>query len=186
MGSDRKILKMKKELISSRILTLGTIDEDNSNDIIYAILEINYSDKLKKPEQREPIKLIINSIGGDMYSGFGIIDCISNSTTPIHTICYGSAFSMALPILIIGHYRMMSNRSTLMYHEGGFDLGHMKLTGHTHEINELNRIEKICDDLMLEKTKLTLKQFKTIKKQQKEWYITPTEALKYGIVDEII
>ena len=73
-----------------------------------------------------------------------------------------------------------------MYHEGGFDLGIVKLTGHKFELNELERIEKICDDLVLERTKINIRQLKHIKKQQKEWYIKPDEALKLGIVDKII
>jgi ATP-dependent Clp protease protease subunit len=121
-----------------------------------------------------------------MYEGLGLIDVIINSNTPIHTICYGLAMSISLCILIAGHHRVMSNRSTLMYHEGSFELGSIKLTGHEHELKESKRIENICDNLILEKTRISLKQLKNIKKQQKEWYIPPDEALKLGIIDEII
>lgn len=178
--------KMKKDAISSRIIMLGDIDEENTNDVIFSILEINRLDDNKKKEQRAPIKLIINSYGGDIYRGLGVVDAILNSVTPVHTVCYGSAFSMGFVIMIAGHYRMISKHSTLMYHEGGFDLGMMKLTNHEYELKELKRIESLCDTLTLKRTSLTKKQLNSIKKEQKDWYIDAAEALEYGIVDEII
>lgn len=168
----------------SRILTLGELTNENTIYIISEILEINKHDEKKK--NKEPIQLIITSGGGNIYEGLGLIDVIINSQTPIHTICYGLAMSMSLCVLTAGHHRIMSSRSTLMYHEGGFDLGLMKLTGQNNELKELERIEKICDDLIIERSSLSLNQLKKVKKQQKEWYITPEEALKLNLIDEII
>jgi len=174
--------KLLKE--TDRILTLGDVNNENALYIISEILEINKIDEKKKI--KEPIQLIISSAGGNIYEGLGIIDVIRNSKTPIHTICYGLAMSMSLNILIAGHYRLMSSNSTLMYHEGGYEMDYAKLTNHKLEVKEIERIEKICDNLILENTKLTLNQLKKIKKEQKEWYITSDEALKLGIIDEII
>ena len=78
----------------SRIITLGDIETEVVNDIIHSIYEINEED-IKK-QTAEPIKLIINSAGGEIYSGLALIDVISTSFTPIHTICHGSAMSMGL------------------------------------------------------------------------------------------
>jgi ATP-dependent Clp protease protease subunit len=169
-----------------RIITLGDIDEENTNDIIQFIHEINYLDAEKTENKREPIKLIVNSYGGDIYRGLGVFDSIIHSTTPIHTICYGAAFSMGFMIMVSGHHRVASKNSTFMYHEGGFDLGMMKLTIHKHELKELERIEKLCDSLILERTNLGKKQLDNIKKQCKDWYISAEEALNYGIIDKII
>jgi len=169
-----------------RIITLGDIDEENSNDIIQFIHEINHIDAGKNAGKCEPIKLIVNSYGGDIYRGFGVIDAILNSVIPVHTICYGAALSMAFTIMAVGHYRTASKHSTFMYHEGGFDLGYMKLTGHKSELGELNRIESLCDNLLLERTTLTKKQLNALKREHKDWYISAEEALNYGIIDEVI
>jgi len=88
----------------SRTLTLGDIDSEIINDIIQLIYEINEEDA--KKTQVEPIKLIINSFGGEVYSGLALIDVIDNSLTPVYTICHGSAMSMALIIYAAGHQRM--------------------------------------------------------------------------------
>jgi len=181
---DRKNLKMKKEI--SRIATLGNVNDENVNDVIYTILEINHLDTHKKSDQREPIKLIINSVGGDVYHGFGLIDCIVNSITPIHTICYGCAFSMALPIFAAGHHRQAGKLSTFMYHEISWNMEYEKIMTHDRELVEGKRIMQIYDDFLYTHTKLDVKKLKSVKKLNKDWYFNVEEALNYGIVDKII
>lgn len=171
---------------TSRVLTLGDIDEDNSISLIADILDINDIDKKIKVDKREPIRIIISSNGGEVYRGLGIIDVISNSITPIHTICYGTAMSMALPILCSGHYRMISKNSTLMYHEIIYNLGDSKLTEHIKEVKEGERINRLYNDILINNTNITLKHISKIRRTKSEWYITPDEALKLNIVDEII
>ena len=70
----------------SRIITLGDIDPITVNEVIQDIYEINAEDA--KKQIVEPIKLIINSFGGEVYSGLALIDVIDSSQTPIHTICH--------------------------------------------------------------------------------------------------
>lgn len=168
----------------SRIITLGDITNENATYIISEILEINKFDEKKKI--KEPIELILTSCGGLVYEGFGIIDVIQNSITPIHITCYGLAMSMAFPILVSGHYRKMSQNSTLMYHEVAWDSGYEKLTNHKFGVKEGERLIKIFDTIIIDNTNINKKQLDGIKRQQKEWYISPDEALKLGIIDEII
>ena len=104
----------------SRIITLGYIDSIDTNLIIQDIYEINEEDA--KKQTVEPIKLIINSSGGEIYSGLALIDVIDNSQTPIHTICHGSAMSMALMVYASGHRRIASKYATFMYHEGHYEI----------------------------------------------------------------
>ena len=90
----------------SRIITLGDIECETVNEIIQDIYEINEEDA--KKQTVEPIKLIINSFGGEVFSGLALIDVIDTSQTPIHTICHGTAMSMALIVYAAGHVRHAS------------------------------------------------------------------------------
>ena len=54
------------------------------------------------------------------------------------------------------------------------------------DIQEIERLEKIFDSVLLKKTKLKDEDLLKHKHSKSEWYITPKEALKYGIVDEIL
>jgi len=174
----------KSKKPTGRIIAIGDIEIDNVNEIIEAIYEINEEDA--KKTQKEPIKLIVNSPGGDVYQGFALVDVISNSQTPIYTICHGHAMSAALVVYAAGHKRFASQRATFMYHEIAWSMQQEKLQLHSQEVKEGERMWKIYDDFLLSQTKFTAKQLNEIKKTRGEWYMDAKTAMKYGLVDEII
>ena len=133
----------------SRVLTLGEIESESVNELIQVIYDINEEDA--KKTQVEPIKLIINSFGGELYSGLALVDVIDNSLTPVYTICHGSAMSMALIVYAAGHHRIASKYATFMYHEASYG-SEGKLAHHKQELKETERTDKICDDYLLSKT----------------------------------
>jgi ATP-dependent Clp protease protease subunit len=176
-----KLRRFKTDPLS-RIITLGQIDADLVNEVIQLIYEINEEDG--KKTQAEPIKLIINSFGGEVYSGLALIDVIDNSATPVYTICHGAAMSMGLIVYAAGHHRMDSKNATFMYHEASYPADG-KLGFHKQEIKEVERIDKICDSYLLSKTKFEKKQLDKVKKTHKEWYFDTEIAVQYNLVDEI-
>jgi ATP-dependent Clp protease protease subunit len=167
----------------SRVLTLGEIESESVNELIQMIYDINEEDA--KKTQVEPIKLIINSFGGELYSGLALVDVIDNSLTPVYTICHGSAMSMALIVYAAGHHRIASKYATFMYHEASYS-SEGKLTQHKQELKETERTDKICDEYLLSKTKFTPKQLKDIRDKRGEWYFNVEVAKQYGLVDEIL
>ena len=168
---------------AGRILSLGDIDGEAVNEIIEIIYEINEEDA--KKTQKQPIKLIINSFGGELYSGLALVDVIDNSQTPIHTICHGSAMFMALVVYAAGHHRLASKYATFMYHEASYET-EGKVLHHKQEIKEADRTDKICDEYFLSKTKFNAKQLKDIRDKRGEWYFDVKTAVKYGLVDEVL
>lgn len=170
----------------SRIVTLGEITNENICDAIEAIYEINDQDKNKDADKREPIKLILNSPGGEVYDGIGIVDVIENSTTPIHIYVHGQAQSMGFAIATCGHYRYASKRTTFMYHEIAWATSQEKLAYHEQEVTEGKRLWKVYDDVVVANTRIPLKKLQQVRKEHKEWYLTAEEALEWGIIDEIL
>jgi ATP-dependent Clp protease protease subunit len=161
-----------------------TDDEDNDIDeIIKSILEINEENEgIIEPS---PIKLYINSYGGDVYHFLGLIDVIIVSKTPIHTYTLGSAMSCALLVALVGHKRFAYKHSTFMYHQ--ISLGDWDVAKNLEEdLIETKRLHKIIEKLILEKTNISKKQIKNIHNHKKDWYINSEEALKYKIIDQII
>jgi len=167
----------------SRVITLGDIDCIEINQIIQDIYEINAENHKKTTV--EPIKLIINSFGGEVFSGLALIDVIDSSQTPIHTICHGTAMSMALIIYAAGHHRIASKYATFMYHEAAYELNG-KVAFHKQELKETERIDKICDAYLISKTKFTKNILQPHRDRQAEWYFDVKVAQKYGLVDEIL
>ena len=170
----------------SRIITLGDITNESACEVVGLIYEINNEDKNKAEENRDPIKFILNSPGGNVYDGMGIIDAIETSITPIHMYIYGQAMSMGFAISTCGDYRYASKRTTFMYHECSWETGAEKMRYHEQELKEGKRLWKVYDDVIVQNTEITLKNLQSVRKEQKEWYITAEQALKLGIIDEIL
>lgn len=169
-----------------RIVTLGEITNENICDALEQIYEINDEDKSKEATRREPIKLILNSPGGDVYDGIGLIDVIEQSLTPIHIYVHGQAQSMGFAIATSGHYRYAGKRTTFMYHEISWETNQEKLAYHEQEVIEGKRLWSVYDSIVVANTKIPLKKLQQIRKEHKEWYLTAQEALQWGIIDEII
>jgi ATP-dependent protease ClpP protease subunit len=70
-----------------------------------------------------------------------------------------------------------------MYHEAAYPI-EGKVAHHKQELKEVERIDKICDEYLILKTKLTQETLDNIKITQSEWYFDIDMAAKYGIVDE--
>ena len=185
MSGPRRSPQRKQDPLS-RIITLGDIDNENACEVIGIINEIQREDKAKEEDKREPIKLILNSCGGSVYDGFGIIDTIESSLTPVHIYIQGQAMSMAFAIATCGHYRCASKRSTFMYHEMLWETAPEKLKYHEQELKEGKRISQIYDEIVVENTNIPLKTLQKVCNERKEWYMNAEEALKLGVIDEII
>lgn len=65
-------------------------------------------------------------------------------------------------------------------------MGNEKLQSHEQEVQEGKRLWDIYDNIIISNTKIDRKVLLNIRKQRREWYITPQEALKLGIIDEIL
>jgi ATP-dependent Clp protease protease subunit len=169
----------------SRIISLGYIDDKSANEVIETIYEINIIDSNIDPEKREPIHLIINSGGGDVYSGFGIIDAILCSQTPIRAVVLGHAMSMALLIVAVCHERVAGPNARFMYHEGHYEVGGTGVT-HKNELIEYEIMEQRYDALLNEYTSISPEKIKIVKDSAKNWYFSAQEARAFNVIDLII
>jgi ATP-dependent Clp protease protease subunit len=179
-------IKKSTPPVLNRSISLSEVTLQSSNEIIRFIYDINNEDKNLNPDQRSPIKIIINSDGGDVYSGFGIVEAIQNSETPIYTICHGQAQSMALLVLAAGNKRFIGAYSTVMYHEISWEVDYQPRKHHKQELIEGDRSQEIYDSLLMKFTNLNHKQLSIHKEASSYWYLNAEDALRYNIVDEIL
>lgn len=182
---------MSLERISmNRNLILGAdIDDSVTESLMKSILNINYDDDLKQKEfadfKREPIKLYINTNGGSVLDTLGLVGVIENSKTPIYTICTGKALSGGIIVLLAGYKRFAYKYSTVMYHGiAGFLVD--KVEGIKQSLEQADKEQNIIDDIVLNKTNILKEKLEEIRQSKKDWFISAQEALKLGIIDEII
>jgi ATP-dependent Clp protease protease subunit len=166
------------------IVLSGEIDESSVKDAIQTISFINEIDNGK--DEVEPIKLIINSLGGNILDGFALIGVIENSFVPVYTYGYGSIMSMALPILVAGDKRFGHPLATFMYHECLDSVPYDKMSIIKENIEETDRLMDMYDDYLISRTSLTQKQLNKVKNKKTDWYFGSDEALSYNIINEII
>ena len=166
-----------------RVFWLNEQVEHCAEDLIKMILRCNREDKGKPVEERKPIKIFINSPGGDLDSTLAFIGLMNISNTPIWTIDACWAYSAAGLILMAGHKRYALPNTECLIHSGSGQLG-----GSYEQTTEQMKNYKYLVDKMrefiLSKTQIDQKTFK--KNSQKDWYIYTDEMLNLGIVDEII
>ena len=147
------------------------------------ILRYNQEDKDIPVEERKPIKIFINSPGGDLDATLSFIGLMGISKTPIYTIDACWAYSAAGLILIGGHKRYALPNAECLIHSGSGQLG----GSYEQTTEQMKNYKYLVDkmrDFILSKTKIDQKLFK--KNSQKDWYITTDEMLSLGIVDEIV
>jgi ATP-dependent protease ClpP protease subunit len=166
------------------IVLSGEIDESSVKDAIQTISFINEIDSCK--DEVEPIKLIINSLGGNILDGFALIGVIENSFVPIYTYGYGSIMSMALPILVAGDKRFGHPLATFMYHECLDSVPYDKMSIIKENIEETDRLMDMYDEYLTSRTSLTQKQLNKVKNKKTDWYFGSDEALSYNIINEVI
>lgn len=134
-------------------------------------------------EERKPIKIYIDCPGGDINATFSIIDSIRMSKTPVWTITIGRGYSGAFFIGSAGHKRYGYPHSSYLFHEGCAQDGgdaHKFLQGVKFYEKQLSMLRKIT----LKQTRLTEDDYK--KHRKDDLWMTAEEALKYGVIDEII
>lgn len=176
--------------IDNRIFYLSD-DIDNESigrlafNILCEIKKDDDNDEKEKNFERKPIKLYINSYGGSVYDMWGLIDVILNSKTPIYTYCTGYAMSAAFKIFLAGHKRYCYKHSTFMYHQMScWRAG--KYQDLVEDRVEMDYLNKTNEKYVIERTKLTQDDIDSIREKKKDFYVHADDAVKYGIVDEIL
>jgi ATP-dependent Clp protease protease subunit len=166
-----------------RVLWIEGEINDGLFELSKMILRYNKEDKDISVEERKPIKIFINSPGGDLDSTLAFIGLMNISKTPIWTIDACWAYSAAGLILMAGHKRYALPNTECLIHSGSGQLG----GSYEQTTEQMKNYKYLVDkmrDFILSKTKIDQKLFK--KNSQKDWYIYTEEMLSLGIVDEII
>lgn len=167
-----------------RSLFLGAVTAEVADAIEHIIRIYNIMDKDIAIEDRKPIKLFINSGGGESTASYEIIDAIRLSKTPVYTINICWAASAALEVFMVGHKRYCYPNSNFLFHEGSvktdwIDAGKFRDFNNFHE----QCLEK-SKQLYFKYTKVTPEIYK--EKRNDDWFFFADEAVKYGFVDEIL
>lgn len=167
-------------LLKERIIFVGdAIDDVTANIIIAQLLFLEAEDSTK------PAFIYINSPGGVVTAGLAIYDTMQYIKTPVHTICIGQAASFGAVLLAAGEkgHRFALPNARIMIHQplGG---AQGQATDIEIQTKEILRIKKLLNDIMAKHTGQALAKIEH--DTDRDFFMDATEALKYGIIDEVI
>lgn len=170
-------LKQRKLFLNSEI------DQLTIADTVKHILQFNKEDKNIPVSERTPILLYVVSNGGEVDSGFELIDVIRSSKTPVYTINLGYQYSMGFLIGLAGHKRFATKHAKYLMHDGSnfvYNSG-----AKAQDQMEFNRkVEERVKQYVLSRSKVTSAEYDS--KLRVEWYLFADEAKEKGFVDYII
>lgn len=167
-------------LMMDRIIFLGTAINDEVANIIQAQLLF-----LESVDASKDIQIYINSPGGGVYAGLGIYDTMQIVKPDVSTICTGMAASMAAVLMCAGKKgkRSALEHSRIMIHQ---PMGGAQGQATDMEIT-LKEILKLKEELYQIIARHSGQSFEKIQKDgERDYWMTSTEAKKYGMVDEIL
>ncbi len=167
-------------LLRERIIFLGTPVDDMVANLIVAQMLLLDSENPEKD-----IMLYINSPGGSVTAGFAIYDTMQHIRADVCTICLGQAASMGAFLLSSGAKgkRMALPHSRVLIHQ---PLGGAQGQATDIEIQaaEIIRIKKSLNEILSSNTGQPLSKIE--KDTDRDYIMTPEEALEYGMIDKVI
>ena len=167
-------------LLRERIIFLGTPIDDTVANLIVAQLLLLDSENPEKD-----IMLYINSPGGSVTAGLAIYDTMQHIRADVSTICLGQAASMGAFLLSSGTpgKRLALPHSRVLIHQ---PLGGAQGQATDIEIQaaEIIRIKKSLNEILAKNTGQSIKKIE--KDTDRDYIMTPEEALEYGMIDKVV
>lgn len=170
--------------LQQRKLYLNTdIEQLSVFEIAKHILQYNKEDKDIEPQDRKPILLYITSNGGEVDSGFELIDIIQNSKTPVYTINLGYQYSMGFLIGLSGHKRYATQNAKFLMHDGS-NFVYNSGAKAQDQMEFQKKVEERIKRYIITRSNLTSQEYDS--KLRVEWYLFADEAKEKGFIDYII
>lgn len=140
---------------------------------------------LERESAEEPIKIYINSNGGEVHQGLLIYDTMRSIECPIHTVCTGAAYSMAATIFSTGDTRSLYENSQVMIHDPSVGIqDRLNPEQMEHYLRDLKKVRKQAIDILKENT--GQKESVLLNKLKKDTYFKGQEAVDFGLADAVI
>jgi len=179
-GRGERAYDIFSRLLKDRIIFIGTaIDDVVANLVIAQMLFLDLEGK------NQDINLYINSPGGSVTAGLAIYDTTQFVASDVQTYCIGQASSMAAVLLgagAKGKRAALPNSRILLHQPWGGTQG--TASDISIQAEEIVRLKKRLNEILATHTGQDLSQIE--RDTDRDFYMGAEEALKYGLVDEVV
>ena len=144
--------------------------------------------EMNNDNSKRPIEIILSTIGGDIYSGFNLIDQIEKAKVPVTIHIMAMAASMGFLISMAGKNNPNVKTVCNPFSVGLLHSGSQYMEGTTHAVKDTfdfsQHYEEKIKDYILSHSKIDEDLYDKV--ERKEYWMDADEMLRLGIVDEII
>ena len=180
-GRGERAFDIYSLLLKNRIILLSfPIDDQIASLIIAQLIYLSNED----PDS--PINMYISSPGGSIYAGMGILDTMQMIPNQVNTIAVGFTASFGTILLTAGTkgHRYALPNATIHMHQPWSSGGGGQATDIEIQAKEILRQKKRINEIL---AVATGKDIDTIEADtDRDIYLTANEAVKYGLVDEVL
>jgi|SRR5580658_11206091 ATP-dependent Clp protease, protease subunit len=179
-GRGERAYDIFSRLLKDRIVFLGSeVHDDVANLITAQFLFLESEDPDKE------ISFYINSPGGSVTAGMAIYDTMQFIKPPVSTLCMGQAASMGAVLLAAGakgrRYALPHSRMIIHQPLGGAQGQALDIEIHAKEII---RAREEMNGILAHHTGQSLRKIE--KDTDRDFIMSPTQAVEYGLIDEVI
>lgn len=167
-------------LLKDRILLLGQEVTDEVANVVVA--ELLY---LANKDPEEDITLYINSPGGTVSAALAVYDAMQFVPCDVATVCFGTATSMGAFLLAAGQKgkrKALPNAEIMLHQPYGGAQG--QAADIEIQAKELLWTRRLMSTIMADCTGQLAD--KVMDDCDREYYMTPEDAVDYGIIDEVV
>jgi len=179
-GRGERAYDIYSRLLKDRIVFLGLPVTDEVANLVTAQMLF-----LESEDPEKEINFYINSPGGSVTAGLAIYDTMQFIKPPVSTLCLGQAASMGALLLLAGQKgrRYALPHSRIMIHQplGG---AQGQATDIDIQAREILRIREELNNIIMRHTGQQLKKIE--KDTDRDMFLTPDQAVEYGLIDEVI
>jgi len=169
------------QLLKSRLIILNEeIDEENAKNVVRQLIYLACL-------SNEPIKIILNSVGGEVYKGLLIYNTIKDLVQKgieVTIEVRGLGASMACVIVQAATKRLASRRTRFLIHEVS-SIAWGRTSEVQEQADELRKVNDLCKDILAERSKKTAEEIEKIWHKKDVW-MSAEETLEFGLIDEIV
>ena len=174
-------ITLESRLLKERKVFLqGPITAETANDLVMKLMY------MEKDDSNEPVRLYVNSPGGEVNGGLLIYDMLQSMTKPVEIYCAGMAASMAAIILASGGKgrRHILPHSRVMIHEPLLDGGlGGSATSIRHISESIMETKRILNEILSKHTERAIAEIE--KATSYDNYMNAEESVAFGICDDI-
>lgn len=179
---DPIIFQYYRNLLNRKIIINEAIGDNLLETAILPFIEMDNDGSGKE------IEIIISSPGGEIYSGFNLVDQIEKAKSPVTIHIMAMAASMGFLIAMAGKNNPNVKTVCHPFSVGLLHSGSQYMEGSAHAVKDTfnfsQHYEEKIKEYILSHTKIDENLYEKV--ERKEYWMDADEMLRLGIVDEII